>query len=129
MVTEGVEREREYQVVSTAVYNALARAEAHNYKSSTPDNLKIDSVVFPTLGFGFNGSLTPEQSARAMMGGIAHYLAEGGKTVKIIEIVVYRDTATEEVSRMFAWVRDQMFPKMVQLRNCKFYLTSNLIQK
>ena len=112
VVANAAGAEREYQVVSRATYNALMEAEIYNYKLTlnNPFNKpKIDSVVFPTLGFGDKGSLTPEQSAQAVMGGIARYLAEGGR-IGTIDIAIFRESSTGRVKRAFMSARESMIP-------------------
>ena len=74
----GAPREEAFQVTSTCVQKALALAQQHGYKK----------ILMPALGTGILGCLADEQSARAMLNGIAALEPVTDETMEVI-IVIY----------------------------------------
>jgi O-acetyl-ADP-ribose deacetylase (regulator of RNase III) len=69
IVSVGSGRDSEFAVIQKAICNALASTARHGIKSLT----------IPALGTGAVGSLTPRQSAQAIMSAISEYAANGGR--------------------------------------------------
>jgi O-acetyl-ADP-ribose deacetylase (regulator of RNase III) len=89
VISVGSEQEAEFDVVKLSVKNALEAA----------DKAGIETVVFPALGTGIIGQLTPTQSAHAMLSAIREYK---GESVKQIMAVVYRNEAVyQEFIRVY----------------------------
>ena len=76
-VSVGSGAENEFNTVQTAVYNALKAAEENG----------LQSVAVPAMGTGIIGSLTEEQSAKAIMAAIKQFSDEGGKMD--VSMVIY----------------------------------------
>lgn len=66
-VTIGAPKETEFNTVHNSVYNALVTAKKNN----------IRSVVCPAMGTGIIGSLTDEQSAKAILSAVKKFADEG----------------------------------------------------
>jgi len=82
VVTVGSGVDNEFSVVKAAVFNGLVAAQ----KSG------ITSVSIPALGTGIIGQLSNEQSAKAILSGIAEFKQKGG-TMSEINVVIYGDRA------------------------------------
>lgn len=80
----------EFNVVHTSVANTL--------KAAQKDGIK--SVVFPALGTGIIGSLTAEQSAKAMLSAIDNFAKDGGYMDVVLAIHPKNLPDYSEVSRV-----------------------------
>lgn len=70
-------KDEQFSTVQKAVYNALLQAEKRGIKT----------IAAPALGTGALGTLTPAQSAKAMMSAINKFAENGGKFDEISFII------------------------------------------
>jgi O-acetyl-ADP-ribose deacetylase (regulator of RNase III) len=85
VVSVGSGREREYNVVHEAIYNALMAAK----------DAGIKSVICPLLGTGIIGALTDEQSAKAMFSAIRRFDRESPASGIEMTFVAYANPANK----------------------------------
>jgi O-acetyl-ADP-ribose deacetylase (regulator of RNase III) len=86
------DRKGEFGVVHTAFYNALRLAIEHG----------IGSIAAPALGTGTGGHLTPEQSAKAMMGALDRHATEGKPPVEVTFVIFGDEKALAAFSRVLS---------------------------
>ena len=85
VATAGANEDTLFKAVYEAIFNALKVARAKGVKS----------IAIPELGTGIIGSLTQEQSAKAMLGGVMHFTSIfQNADIENITICVFRGSTT-----------------------------------
>jgi len=79
VVSVGSGESVEFETVRDSIKNALVEAQ----------NNGIKTIAAPALGTGIIGQLTDAQSAKAMLAGVAEFVAQGGTGVEEFRIVVF----------------------------------------
>ena len=90
VATVNAEKTEQFRVVFEAVLRLLAEAEKQG----------ITTIAIPELGTGIIGSLTQEQSARAIFAAVNEYVLHNSKTnIERLTLVIFRSSTTpaEEV--------------------------------
>jgi len=81
VVTAGADDNNQFRVVNTAMYKALVAANAHGLKT----------IALPELGTGIIGSLTQEQSAKAIFNAVYRFSQEcPSSSINGVSFVVFR---------------------------------------
>ena len=89
-VCVGASKEVAFRVTSVCVQKALELAQQHGYKK----------ILMPALGTSLNGFLTDEQSARAMLNGIAGLNADTTEEMEVVIVIHYNSIQKETFERV-----------------------------
>lgn len=95
VVTVGAPQEQQFEIVYKAMYKLLGQCNQRPYK-------RCRKIVVPELGTGIIGSLTQEQSARAIIGAVDTFSRVCGATIVDEVVLCVFQASTKPAEKVLA---------------------------